>query len=110
MVSKNTICLWLNGGAAEAAQFYAETFADSTVGTVFRAPGDYPAGKEGDVLVVEFSVMGIACIGLDGGPGVQHNEAFVLPNGDRRPGRNRPLVERDCQQRRPRKRMRLVQG
>ena len=76
MVSKNTICLWFNGTAAEAAQFYAETFPDSAVGTIHRAPGDYPSGKKGDVLVVEFTVIGIACIGLNGGPGFTHSEAF----------------------------------
>lgn len=76
MLSKNTICLWYDGAAAEAAQFYAETFPDSAVGTIHRAPGDYPAGKEGDVLMVEFTVMGTPCLGLNGGPGIQHNEAF----------------------------------
>jgi 2-polyprenyl-6-hydroxyphenyl methylase/3-demethylubiquinone-9 3-methyltransferase len=76
MVSKNTICLWFNGTALEAAQFYAETFPDSTVGQVFRAPGDYPAGKQGDVLTVAFTVAGIPCIGLNGGPAFQHSEAF----------------------------------
>ncbi len=76
MPSKNTICLWFNKDAAEAAQFYAETFPDSSVGAIHRAPSDYPAGKEGDVLVVEFTVAGIPCIGLNGGPGMQHSEAF----------------------------------
>jgi predicted 3-demethylubiquinone-9 3-methyltransferase (glyoxalase superfamily) len=76
MVSKNTICLWFNGDAVEAAQFYAETFPDSAVGTIFRAPTDYPAGKEGDVLTVAFTVMGTPCLGLNGGPGVQHSMAF----------------------------------
>jgi predicted 3-demethylubiquinone-9 3-methyltransferase (glyoxalase superfamily) len=76
MVSKNTICLWFNGDAVEAAQFYAETFPDSAVGAIFRAPTDYPAGKEGDVLTVAFTVMGIPCLGLNGGPGVQHNMGF----------------------------------
>lgn len=76
MVSKNTICLWYNGTAAEAAQFYAATFPDSSVGTIYRAPGDYPSGKEGDVLTVEFTVMGIPCIGLNGDPIFKHNEAF----------------------------------
>lgn len=76
MVSKNTVCLWYNGTAEEAARFYAKTFPDSTVGTIFRAPGDYPAGKEGDVLTVEFTVMGIPCLGLNGGPGTQHTQAF----------------------------------
>jgi 2-polyprenyl-6-hydroxyphenyl methylase/3-demethylubiquinone-9 3-methyltransferase len=76
MLSKNTICLWFDGAALEAAQFYANTFPDSAVGTICRAPGDYPAGKQGDVLTVEFTVMGIPCLGLNGGPGVKHNEAF----------------------------------
>jgi 2-polyprenyl-6-hydroxyphenyl methylase/3-demethylubiquinone-9 3-methyltransferase len=76
MVNKNTICLWFNGTAAEAAQFYAATFPDSQVGAIHRAPGDYPAGKQGDVLMVEFTVLGIPCIGLNGGPGITHSEAF----------------------------------
>jgi 2-polyprenyl-6-hydroxyphenyl methylase/3-demethylubiquinone-9 3-methyltransferase len=76
MVSKNTICLWFNGTAQDAAQFYAETFPDSAVQAIHRAPGDYPAGKQGDVLTVEFTVMGIPCLGLNGGPGFTHSEAF----------------------------------
>ena len=76
MVSKNTICLWFDGTALEAATFYAATFPDSVVGAVHRAPGDYPAGKQGDVLTVEFTVMGIPCLGLNGGPAFRHNEAF----------------------------------
>jgi predicted 3-demethylubiquinone-9 3-methyltransferase (glyoxalase superfamily) len=76
MVSKNTVCLWYNGTAEEAARFYAETFPDSSVDAVYRAPGDYPAGKEGDVLTVQFTVMGIPCLGLNGGPAFQPNEAF----------------------------------
>lgn len=76
MASKNTICLWYDGEAEAAARFYAQVFPDSTVGTVYRAPGDYPAGTQGDVLTVEFTVMGIPCIGLNGGPEFQHNEAF----------------------------------
>jgi 2-polyprenyl-6-hydroxyphenyl methylase/3-demethylubiquinone-9 3-methyltransferase len=76
MVSKNTICLWYDGTAEDAAKFYAETFPDSAVGAIVRAPGDYPAGKQGDVLVVEFTVLGIPCMGLNGGPGIKHNEAF----------------------------------
>jgi 2-polyprenyl-6-hydroxyphenyl methylase/3-demethylubiquinone-9 3-methyltransferase len=76
MVSKNTICLWFNGTAQDAAQFYAKTFPDSAVKAVHRAPGDYPAGKQGDVLTVEFTVMGIPCLGLNGGPGFTHSEAF----------------------------------
>ncbi len=76
MAPKNTLCIWYDGTALEAAQFYAQTFPDSAVGTIFRAPGDYPAGKEGDVLTVAFTVMGIPCIGLNGGPEFQHSEAF----------------------------------
>lgn len=76
MTHKNTICLWFDGTALEAANFYARTFPDSTVEAVHKAPGDYPAGKQGDVLTVEFTVMGIACLGLNGGPGIQHNQAF----------------------------------
>jgi 2-polyprenyl-6-hydroxyphenyl methylase/3-demethylubiquinone-9 3-methyltransferase len=74
--AKNTICLWYDHEAEDAARFYAEVFPDSTVGTVHRAPGDFPSGKKGDVLTVEFTVMGIPCIGLNGGPTFQHNEAF----------------------------------
>jgi 2-polyprenyl-6-hydroxyphenyl methylase/3-demethylubiquinone-9 3-methyltransferase len=73
---KNTICLWYDGTAADAARFYTETFPDSALGKVHRAPGEYPAGKQGDVLVVEFTLMGIPCIGLNGGPNFKHNEAF----------------------------------
>jgi predicted 3-demethylubiquinone-9 3-methyltransferase (glyoxalase superfamily) len=76
MMPKNTICLWYDGTALEAAQFYAQTFPDSAVGAVTRAPGDYPAGQEGQVLTVEFTVLGIPCLGLNGGPGLPHSEAF----------------------------------
>jgi len=76
MTSKNTICLWYDGTALEAATFYAEAFPDSAVGAVHRAPGDYPSGKQGDVLTVEFTVMGIPCLGLNGGPAFKHSEAF----------------------------------
>lgn len=76
MVSKNTVCLWYNGDALDAANFYAKTFPDSAVQAVHKAPSDYPSGKEGDVLTVEFTVMGIPCIGLNGGPEFKHSEAF----------------------------------
>lgn len=66
--AKNTICLWYDGGAEQAARFYAKSFPDSSVGAVHRGPGDYPSGKQGDVLTVEFTVMGIPCLGLNGGP------------------------------------------
>jgi predicted 3-demethylubiquinone-9 3-methyltransferase (glyoxalase superfamily) len=76
MSPKNTICLWYDGTALEAAQFYAKTFPDSSVGAVHRAPSDYPDGKEGQVLVVDFTVCGIPCMGLNGGPMFKHSEAF----------------------------------
>ncbi|MFZ6818916.1 VOC family protein [Undibacterium sp. Ji22W] len=74
--AKNTICLWYNGDAEEAANFYARTFPDSSVEAVYRAPGDYPSGKQGDVLTVTFTVLGIPCLGLNGGPAFKHSEAF----------------------------------
>ena len=74
--AKNTICLWYDGGAEDAARFYAATFPDSSVGTVFRAPADFPSGKKGDVLTVEFTVLGVPCLGLNGGPAFKHSEAF----------------------------------
>ncbi len=76
MASKNTICLWFNDSAEEAAAFYAATFPDSAVTAVRRAPGDYPGGSEGDVLTVEFTVCGIACVGVNGGPVFSQTEAF----------------------------------
>jgi predicted 3-demethylubiquinone-9 3-methyltransferase (glyoxalase superfamily) len=89
--AKNTICLWYDRDAEAAARFYAETFPDSKVLAVHRAPGDYPSGQQGNVLTVEFTVIGI-------------------PDCHRRPGRNRPLLERHHEQRRPGKSVRLVQG
>lgn len=76
MKPKNTICLWFDGTALDAAKFYAATFPDSAVGAVTRAPADFPSGKQGDVLTVEFTVMGIPCLGLNGGPAFRHSEAF----------------------------------
>ncbi|NVF14552.1 VOC family protein [Vreelandella maris] len=74
--AKNTVCLWYDGSAEEAARFYTDTFPDSFITAVHRAPGDFPSGKQGDVLNVEFTVMGIPCLGLNGGPMFAHNEAF----------------------------------
>jgi len=74
--AKNTIGLWYDRDAEPAAHFYAETFPDSSVGAVHRAPGDNPSCKEGDVLTVEFTVIGIPCLGLNGGPAFKHSEAF----------------------------------
>ena len=75
-ITKNTICLWYDNDAEGAATFYAKIFPNSSVGAVHRAPGDFPSGREGDVLTVEFTVLGVACLGLNGGPAFQHNEAF----------------------------------
>jgi predicted 3-demethylubiquinone-9 3-methyltransferase (glyoxalase superfamily) len=73
---KNTICLWFDKDAEAAARFYAATFPDSAVTAVRRAPGDYPSGSEGDVLTVEFTVCGVPCLGLNGGPAFKQSEAF----------------------------------
>lgn len=78
MSDKAAICLWYDGGAEEAARFYAETFPDSKIGAVHRAPGDFPSGTEGDVLTVEFTVCGIPCLGLNGGPAFTPDEAFSI--------------------------------
>ena len=75
-MAKNTICVWYDKDAEAAARFYAATFPDSAVGAVLRAPADYPGGKKGDVLTVEFTVAGVPCIGLNGGPQFKHSEAF----------------------------------
>lgn len=76
MIAKNTVCLWFDKDAEEAARFYAATFPNSEVLAVRRAPGEYPGGKQGDVLTVEFTVLGIPCLGLNGGPQFKHSEAF----------------------------------
>src|SRR6516162_2060911 len=75
-MAKNVVCLWYDGTAEEAARFYARTFPESAVTAVHRAPGDYPDGKQGQVLTVEFTVVGIPCLGLNGGPAFKHSEAF----------------------------------
>jgi Uncharacterized protein conserved in bacteria len=75
-MAKNVICLWYNNTAEEAAKFYAKTFPNSTVNAVHTAPGDFPDGKKGQVLTVEFTVLGVPCVGLNGGPAFKHSEAF----------------------------------
>ena len=76
MIPKNTICLWFDKDAEAAANFYAATFPDSKVTAVHRAPGDFPGGKKGDVLTVEFTVCGVPCMGFNGGPVFTQTEAF----------------------------------
>ncbi len=76
MIAKNTVCLWFDKDAEAAARFYAATFPNSEVRAVHAAPGDFPSGKEGDVLTVEFTVLGIPCLGLNGGPHFKQTEAF----------------------------------
>jgi len=76
MIAKNTICLWFDKDALDAARFYAATFPDSEVGAVHKAPSDFPGGKMGDVLTVQFTVVGIPCFGINGGPIFKHSEAF----------------------------------
>jgi 2-polyprenyl-6-hydroxyphenyl methylase/3-demethylubiquinone-9 3-methyltransferase len=75
-LSKNTIFVWYDKDAEAAARFYAATFPDSAVGNIVRAPSDFPSGKKGDVLMVEFTVAGVSCVGLNGGPAFKHSEAF----------------------------------
>jgi len=75
-IPKNTICLWYDGEAEAAANFYASVFPDTKVGKIWRSPSDNPSNKQGEVLVVEFTVCGIPCIGLNGGPIFKHNESF----------------------------------
>ena len=98
-MAKNTICVWYDKEAEEAARFYAATFPDSRVLAVHRAPSDYPSGKEGDVLTVDFIVAGVACMGLNGGPAFKHTEAFSFQiatadqqetEGHPEPARGRP--------------------
>jgi len=76
MPPKNTVCLWFDKEALNAARFYAATFPNSKVTAIHKAPADYPNGKKGTILLVEFTVFGIPCLGLNGGPGIKHNEAF----------------------------------
>ncbi len=76
MTAKNTLCLWYDNDAEQAANFYASIFPDSKLIALHKAPADYPSGKEGDVITVEFTVMGIPCVGLNGGATFKHSEAF----------------------------------
>lgn len=76
--AKNTICIWYDKDAEEAANFYASIFPDTKVNAIFHAPSDYPAGHKGDVLTVDFTVCGVPCIGLNGGPAFKHTEAFSM--------------------------------
>ncbi|HVP32362.1 MAG TPA: VOC family protein [Steroidobacteraceae bacterium] len=75
-MARNVVCLWYDDGAEDAARFYARTFPDSALTAVHHAPGDYPGGKQGQVLTVEFTVLGVPCLGLNGGPLFKHSEAF----------------------------------
>jgi predicted 3-demethylubiquinone-9 3-methyltransferase (glyoxalase superfamily) len=104
MANKNTICLSYDGGALDAARFYAATFPDSAVGAVHRAPGDYPGGRQGDVLTVEFTAVGIPCLGLNGGSQFKHNEAFSFQIATD----DQAETERDRAKWRPGKSVRLV--
>jgi len=78
MIHKNTICIWFDKDAANAAEFYAQTFPNSSLGDIMRAPSDFPGGKEGDLLTVEFTVCGVPCVGINGGPIFPQTEAFSM--------------------------------
>ena len=110
MKPKNTICLWFDKDAQDAARFYAATFPNSEVTAVHKAPGDYPSGKAGDVLTVEFTVLGIPCLGLNGGPAFKHSEAFSFQIATDDQAETDRYWNANCRQWRPGKRMRLVQG
>ena len=109
-IAKNTICLWYDKDAEAAARFYAATFPDSAVGAIHRAPSDNPSTKAGDVLVVEFTVAGVPCIGRNGGPAFKHNEAFSFQIATDDQAETDRYWERHRQQWRPGERLRLVQG
>ena len=108
--AKNTVCLWYNDDAEAAARFYASTFPDSSVTAVHRAPGDYPSGKQGDVLTVQFTVMGIPCLGLNGGPAFTPNEAFSFQVATADQAETDRYWNAIIEQRRSGKRLWLVQG
>ena len=109
-MAKNVICLWYDGTAEEAARFYAQTFPDSAVTAVHHAPGDYPDGKQGQVLTVEFTGVGVPCLGLNGGPAFKHSEAFSFQIVTEDQAENRSLLECHRREWRRRERMRVVQG
>ena len=109
MAHKNTICIWYDNGALEAATFYASLLPDSAVTAVHHAPGDYPDGKEGNVLTVEFTVCGIPCVGLNGGTAFKHSEAFSFQIQTEDQAET-TAVGRHRQQRRTGEPVRLVQG
>jgi len=108
-MAKNTICIWYNKDAEAAARFYSQTFPDSAVGAIYRAPSDYPSGKKGDVLMVEFTVAGVCCIGLNGGPAFKHSEAFSFQITTEDQAET-DRYERYRRQRRSGECVRLVQG
>jgi hypothetical protein len=110
MKPKNTICLWFDKDAHEAARFYAATFPDSHVTAVHKAPADYPSGKAGDVLTVDFTVLGVPCLGLNGGPAFKHSEAFSFQIATDNQEETGSLLECDRGQWRSREPMRMVQG
>ena len=110
MKPKNTICLWFDKDAHQAARFYAATFPDSKVTAVHKAPSDFPGGKKGDVLTVEFTVMGIPCLGLNGGPAFKHSEAFSFQVATDNQEETDRYWNAIVGNRRKGKRVRLVQG
>jgi predicted 3-demethylubiquinone-9 3-methyltransferase (glyoxalase superfamily) len=110
MKPKNTICLWFDKDAFDAASFYAATFPDSKVTAVHNSPANYPSGKKGDVLTVEFTVFGIPCLGVNGGPAFRHSEAFSFQIATDDQAETDRYWNAIVRQWRPGKRLRLVQG
>ena len=110
MIAKNTVCLWFDKDAEAAARFYAATFPNSEVRAVHKAPGDYPDGKEGNVLTVDFTVLGIPCLGLNGGPQFKHSEAFSFQIATDDQEETDRYWNAIVEQRREGERLRLVQG
>ena len=110
MTPKNTICLWFDKDALDAARFYAATFPNSEVTAIFEAPSDYPSGKAGDVLTVNFTVLGIPCLGLNGGPDFKHSEAFSFQIATDDQAETDRYWNAIVGQRRPGEPVRVVQG